>query len=306
MPALLRFHARSRPHLCIARTFFSIRAVGANTLTAPVLAAVASTLLAPLLFASDQVLLEEVLVFAEKREASISDTALSVTAVDGATLLNAQGFDFSELNRLAPGVFAPGAIAGADIKIRGGGTEAGTTTISGVSIFVDGAIQPFPGTAFTPLYDIAQIEILRGPQGTLFGRAAPAGTINIRHRLPSLEAPDLSLNAVAGTSDTYNLQLAAGTPVNENIGVRIAGLYDRRDPSGVVNEVSGAEARSEAEAVRASALYRPVDDLAITFITSTMNLDASNPQPLGGPGVDIFERRSFENFDSGASQALTN
>ncbi|MEM6301971.1 MAG: TonB-dependent receptor [Pseudomonadota bacterium] len=256
--------------------------------------------------AADQVLLEEVLVFAEKREASISDTALSVTAVDGSTLLNAQGFDFSDLNRLAPGVFASGTNVGADIKIRGVGTEAGTTAISGVAIFVDGAIQPFPGTAFTPLYDIDQIEILRGPQGTLFGRAAPAGTINIRHRIPSLETPDLTLNAVVGTNDTSNYQLAAGTPINDSLGVRIAGLFDRRDPTGVRHVVTGAEALSEAEAVRASALYQPWDDFTVTFITSTMNLDASNPQPLGGPQQSIFERQAFENFASGASQELTN
>ncbi|MEM6483544.1 MAG: TonB-dependent receptor plug domain-containing protein, partial [Pseudomonadota bacterium] len=164
---------------------------------------------------AETVLLEEVLVFAEKREASISDTALSVTAVDGATLLDAQGFEFSDLNRLAPGVFASGRNVGADVKIRGVGTEAGTSAISGVSIFVDGAIQPFPGTAFTPFYDVDQIEILRGPQGTLFGRAAPAGTINVRHRVPSLETRDFTVNAVAGTSDTYNLQVAGGTPIGE-------------------------------------------------------------------------------------------
>ncbi|MEM8490380.1 MAG: TonB-dependent receptor [Pseudomonadota bacterium] len=253
---------------------------------------------------AETVLLEEVLVFAEKREASISDTALSVTAVDGATLLDAQGLEFSDLNRLAPGVFASGRNVGADIKIRGVGTEAGTSAISGVSIFVDGAIQPFPGTAFTPFYDVDQIEILRGPQGTLFGRAAPAGTINVRHRVPSLETRDFTLNAVAGTADTYNLQVAGGTPVGENFAVRLAGLYDHRDPSRVRQVERGISAESEAEAVRASAVYAPYEDLKFTFLASTLNLDARTPQPLGGPGRDVFAREAFENFNSGASQAL--
>jgi len=255
-------------------------------------------------FNPEKARLEEVYVYAEKREATIESTALSVTAINGDMLQEGQGFSFSDLSRLTTGVFTAGNNVGADIKIRGVGTEAQTTAISAVAIFIDGALQPFPGTAFAPLYDVAQIEVLRGPQGTLFGRASPAGTINIRHRRPSLTEPELSLDAVAGSDDTYNLQLAAGTPVGDSLGVRVAGLYDRRDPTGVENPSTGTEAGSESRGLRGTLVYDPPGSLRTTFISSWLDQDADTPKALGTSSQQIFDRHAEENVDTGFSQEI--
>ena len=132
--------------------------------------------------------LEEIVVTANKRSESIQDVPASVVAVTAETLerLNVRSFD--DLVTVVPGVTITKTTQPANnsINIRGIGTYAySIATQPSTAVVVDDIPQAFQSEAFTSLVDVAQIEVLRGPQSTLFGKSASAGVINITTQGPT-------------------------------------------------------------------------------------------------------------------------
>jgi outer membrane receptor protein involved in Fe transport len=167
--------------------------------------------------------IEEVVVTSDFRDSTLLKTPASVTVIDSAALAQRQARHLEQVLNLAPNVnFSSGASRGRFIQIRGIGERSQFIEPLNPSVgtLVDGIdFTGIAGAATT--MDIAQIEILRGPQGTLYGANALAGLINLRSNQPSDELQgDMQISL--GDYDTRTLSAALGGPISESLGYRIA------------------------------------------------------------------------------------
>ncbi len=172
--------------------------------------------------------LEEVVVTANKRAESILDVPASVMAVTSETLERANVRTFDDLVTVIPSVTISKTTQPANnsINIRGIGTYAySIATQPSTVVVVDDIPQAFQAEAFTSLMDIQQVEVLRGPQSTLFGKSASAGVVNITTRAPS-DTFTGQVDAL-GTSDDQELaQASLSGPLSDTLKYRISAGYD--------------------------------------------------------------------------------
>lgn len=194
----------------------------------------ACLLLPSLLFstaASAQI--EEIVVTATKRAESIQDVPISISAYSGDFVENSDIRTLQELSLYAPNfTFATSSQpTNARIVIRGIGSVGNSGIETSVGVFVDGVYYPRPGSVLGNLLDVEAVEVLRGPQGTLFGRNTAAGALNIRTRNPT---GDFGGHVQAGVGDYGAASLAGvvNAPVSDTVAVRLGVKYSERDGYG--------------------------------------------------------------------------
>ena len=171
--------------------------------------------------------LQEVTITAEKRELSISEIPVALSVISGKYLLNENNPDLRNLSGRIPNFYMQegGLKLSTPLYVRGIGTVSGTPP---VGLYVDG-VPVFDKNAFIfDLYDIKQIEVLRGPQTTLYGRNSIIGLINIRTNPP---AKTFSLQAKAGVSsyNSQNYMLTANLPLRDYLYNKVSFSYNRTD-----------------------------------------------------------------------------
>ena len=222
--------------------------------------------------------LEEIIVTAEKREASIQDTALAITAVSG-DLLESGGLDeIEDLSLDVPSLVFSRAGGEAQLYIRGVGTNLfGIGQDSSVAVHQDGVYQGRAQMGLNQFLDVERVEVLRGPQGTLYGRNATAGVINIIHRAPGDE-PEGYVNLKLGNFNRYDGEAAYGGPIGESAGFRLAvrygsdgGFTEDLDPRGG-DEVDGGE----TVAARATLTFALSDTISARIIGDYTDFDGDN------------------------------
>ena len=175
---------------------------------------------------------QRITVTATKRQTAVQDTPLAVTAFGQRDLDKAQVKDLSTLQSLVPNLTVEqhGDSGGVHVFLRGIGstnhTELGDPA---VAFHVDGIYSPRPQGATVLMYDLASVEVARGPQGTLFGRNATAGSVNLVTAKPRLGDSSGSMGFVVGDRNRINLQAAMTVPIAENAALRIAAISDRQD-----------------------------------------------------------------------------
>src|SRR5690606_35029190 len=130
----------------------------------------------------------DIIVTATRRASPLSDVPIAVSAVTAQSLQNSGASDIRQLNQLAPSllVSSSGSEANGSARIRGIGTVGDNPGLeSSVAVFIDGVYRSRTGAGLTELGEIERVEVLRGPQGTLFGRNASAGLLNVVTKSPS-------------------------------------------------------------------------------------------------------------------------
>lgn len=159
--------------------------------------------------------LEEIVVTAQKREQSLQDVPIAVTAITQDTIQANRIVSVNDLSSIAPGVTvkpSPGGSSVPVFTIRG---QSSFGVVPGsdkqVSIYIDGVYVSSPRGSIFELPDIQRIEVLRGPQGTLFGRNATAGAISITTRDPTGEAR-IKAEGTVGNRDGYRVRMTADLP----------------------------------------------------------------------------------------------
>ena len=176
---------------------------------------------------SDDGALEEIVVTAQKREQNLQSVPVSVTALSAAAI-EAKGItQFENLSQVAPGLTITQGTqrTGNSINLRGIGTSVFSIGVeAAVAVVVDDVPILNQGQAFATLTDIERVEVLRGPQGTLFGKNASAGVINIVTRAPS-EGFTGRIAASATTDDEYRVEAGVSGRVGEGVGFRLNGFY---------------------------------------------------------------------------------
>ena len=162
--------------------------------------------------------LEEVIVTAQKREQNVQDVPIAVTVLDSEKINNAHAVGLEGLQQLVPSVsFRKGNTnRNSTAVVRGIGTVSFSIAAEpSVSTVVDGVVLGRSGQAFSDLYDLERLEVLRGPQGTLFGKNASAGVINITTKRPSDEFQG-SIDASVFEDDEVRLKASVTGPLSDN------------------------------------------------------------------------------------------
>ena len=188
---------------------------------------------------SEEVGLSEVVVTAQKRAENVQSVPISVTAFSAETLKSAGVQDIRDLRRITPAlnIATSSQTANTRIQIRGIGTGGNSAVEPSVASFLDGVYIPRIGTLLPGLNDISSVEVLRGPQGTLFGRNASMGALLLRTTEPQR---DYSAQFTASTGN-YGRQRATAilnAPINDAMAARLSVLaykgdgFDRNDLTG--------------------------------------------------------------------------
>jgi iron complex outermembrane receptor protein len=188
--------------------------------------------------------LEEVVVTAQKREQTLQDVPISISVATAQDMANINAFSFDDLAQLTPGVSLFGGLQSASIRLRGVGPGYfAVNSPQSVVVFVDQFAQAQVGSAFSTLVDLERLELLRGPQGTLYGINAPGGAYNITTRAPNFDGVN---GYVEGSYSEYDnssrlaaqdLRGAVNVPlVDDTLALRVAGVY--RNDNGYIKNVN--------------------------------------------------------------------
>ena len=265
---------------------------------------------------------EPIIVTATLRAMDVQDIPLAVTAV-APEALERQGInDIKNLAAISPSFNIQSSqteTQGTSIKIRGVGTTGNNTGLeSSVGVFIDGVYQSRPGVALGDLVDLERLEILRGPQGTLFGRNTSAGALNVTTKRPSLSTTEGFVNASYGNYNFMNLQAGVSVPVVQDVaGLRMSGTWRKRD--GYLKTPSGVESNDRDRYMLRGQLYvEPNADVSIRLLADYAKTDEQCCQavivretelaPFGVGPVGTFPGHGLANdgVDQSGLSALNN
>ena len=234
--------------------------------------------------ADREVKLDTVIVNAEKRESSAQETPLALSAFSDEDLERVGAYDVQSLQSQVPNLFfsKDGVNSVTQISMRGIGNEnASVGGDSGVALHIDGIYYSRPSVAGNVFFDLQGIEVLRGPQGTLFGRNTNGGSVNLITANPTDEFEGKA-DVTFGNYDRFRFRGVANLPLNDRAALRISGYREVRD--GYTEVLNG---------------FSDIDDADNTSLRAKLRLDLSDSVEwvLGasidkiegaGPGVKII------------------
>lgn len=228
--------------------------------------------------------IEEVVVTARKREENLQDTPLSVAAFTANDMKVRQIHSSDQLSQITPNLSfssqAPssGSNASSQIFIRGiGQTEFLPSTDPGVGLYIDGVYMARSVGGTLDFADLERIEVLRGPQGTLFGRNTIGGAIDIHTRKPSEEFGG-EVEIKVGSDDQIEVMADINIPISENLLTKFS--VGKRNRDGYVKRIVDGDDLGDDNTIgaRAAVLWTPSDDVKV-FWTADYNKEDENGSP---------------------------
>lgn len=233
--------------------------------------------------------LENVLITANRETTSVQGTPASVSVVGGSTLQDYQATDLRAATKYTSGLFVSsttplsGSSNSAAIYMRGvGQSEFLLTNDPGIAIYTDGVYMPRSQGAVVDMLDIQRVEVLRGPQGLLYGRNALGGAIHVISNKPDLSTNSLALTLVAGEYNRQEASFTANLAVNSTTALRIAAAS--RTADGYVKRLADGKELGDQDdqQIRGSLIFEPTDTLGILFqFDSSRERGNSAPSVLG-------------------------
>lgn len=212
--------------------------------------------------------LEEVIVTANRREESIQSIATSIQAVTGSDLDNRGISNFAEMAEAVSGlnlVQPEGAIS-ASVYVRGVGSSGTSAADPSVGLIVDGVYQIRQGAVFTEMMDIERVEVLRGPQGTLFGKNTTAGAIRIETAKPKTDEFSGRVQTVVGNMDTVEVRGLVNIPLIEDKLAMRVNAFNASAEGHTENTFINKDTRnSDREGGRAKFLWNATDTVEVLF-----------------------------------------
>ncbi|WP_020208723.1 TonB-dependent receptor [Gilvimarinus chinensis] len=269
-------------------------------------------------------MLEEVVVTAERRPADLQSTPIAVTALTQKALVENDILDVTDMNGFVPNLMVTGQEEQSDIKIfiRGVGTNNPTETgDQGVGVYVDGVYAARAQGALALMYDLENVQVLRGPQGTLFGRNNTGGALLLQTVKPGQEFEG-NFQTTYGSFNRQQVSGAVTLPVLDNLSFRVAGYSDQddgwvnaisEDPRGTEHNFSGLSTgrtanvglnlnNTDVRSARITGLWDATDSLSWTLSYETFT-DNGNNGILLNPV--LVEQDNFDSFiDSPVSLEL--
>jgi iron complex outermembrane recepter protein len=244
--------------------------------------------------------LEEVTVTARRREESAQDVPIAVSVVSGQLITDVGAFNVNRIKELVPTVqLYSSNQRNTALNIRGLGTTFGLTNDGiegGVGFYVDGVYYARPAAQALDFIDVSQVEVLRGPQGTLFGKNTTAGALVITTRQPSF-TPDATFEVGYGNEDFVQAKGSFSGPLGEKFAGRISFSSTQRDGN-VYNVRTNQWINTlDNQGIRASLLFTPSDTIAVT---AALDYTAQDPngyaQVLAGVAPTL--RPAYRQFNA--------
>ncbi len=255
----------------------------------------------------------EILVTARRREERLIDVPVAVTSFSQADLQRTQSIDLSGLQAAAPNlnlVQGRGSAASANIFIRGlGQPDALQTFDPAVGIYVDGVYLSRIQGALLGLFDVERIEVLRGPQGTLYGKNTTGGAISIVSRKPDLNDLRAAGSAMYGSYDQIVLNGYVSAPlVTDRVALSLAGQWDKRD--GIVTDPRTGRKYNDRDSLTVRGILRVAATDRIELIASGDYNRQRNALTLGYPVANLggtlpIPAQPYGAYDYRASTSFT-
>jgi iron complex outermembrane receptor protein len=216
--------------------------------------------------------INQIIVTAERREESVQDASLTIQVLSGEALTNAGLTSSSDLVKLTTGVEVGAGGSNTQIYVRGVGSFAFSPLAApGVAFNVDGVYVGRPTGLGGNFYDIARVEVLKGPQGTLYGRNANGGSINVVTNEPRLLDQTVTANLELGNYDLVHASAAINLPVGDQAAVRAA--FNIVDRDGYLSDGTFDDVQQSG---RVRFKWEPTEDISLL-----LNADYSH---IGGEG----------------------
>lgn len=237
--------------------------------------------------------LGEIIVTAQKRAENLQSVPISATVVDSDQIEARHIYDPSQLQIVAPSLQIKSfnaALGASNFSIRGVGTLSFANSIeASVTSVIDGVVMGSPALGFMNFLDLAQIEVLNGPQGMLFGKNASAGLVNITTKRPVLDSFEGMVRGEAGWMSTptrglnYLLQGVVNIPVAPALALRVSGSQTHTDPiiKNVI-DVAGSKFGQDQSSFRAKLLWEPSTDFSLMIAADYAHSSGSG----NGTGAD--------------------
>ena len=210
-----------------------------------------------------------IVITATRRNEALSDVPMAVSAVTAQTLEYTGATDIRQLNQVSPSllVSSTSSEAGAAVaRIRGIGTVGDNPGLeSSVGLFIDGVYRNRTGVGLTELGPLDRVEVLRGPQGTLFGRNTSAGLISVITAKPRF-TPEVSGQVDIGNYDMRRVEASATGPISDTIAARLDGVWMKRD--GFLKDVISGRRVNDRDRwlLRGQLLFQPSDNFSFRLI----------------------------------------
>lgn len=207
----------------------------------------------------------EIVVTAQKREQNLQDVPISIEVVSGKTLQDFHATNFRDVMNYIPNVFVQSTAGNDTIYIRGFGSPPSNFSFDqSVSLYVDGIYAGRNRQAMAPFFDIARVEVLRGPQGALFGKNTPAGAVSVVSAGPT-NAFEGAVTALYNFDQKgYDIQGYVSGPVSDTFGIRLAGRVQNQ--GGYIRNLATGndDPRIKNQLVRLTARWKPSATFDVT------------------------------------------
>lgn len=225
--------------------------------------------------------LQEVVVTAQRREESLQRVGLAVSAVTADDLAKAGIVQPSDLGKLVPAIqLQPTGGSSVSIYMRGVGAQAGNAYAENAIAFnVGGVYIGRPTSTNGTFFDLERVEVVKGPQGTLYGRNATGGAVNVIPKRPSLGTTSGDVQLEYGNFDSKRVAAALNLPLGSSAALRFAGQIVNRD-----GYLSDRTQDDKGEAARVSLLVEPSDQWSVLLSTDFFNLRGRGQGSLLAPG----------------------
>ncbi len=244
--------------------------------------------------------LSDVVVTSRRRQEAVQDIPIPISVIRGVTVEDQGAFNVNRLKELVPTVqFYASNARNTTLNIRGLGSTYGLTNDGidpGVGYYVDGVYYARPAATALDFIDIEQVEVLRGPQGTLFGKNTTAGAFNVTSRAPSFD-PTASFELSYGNYGYIQAKASISGPLSKKLAARVSFVGTQRDgllynsrTQTNINDINNI-------GVRGQFLYKPNDKINITFIADVSD---QNPVGYGWPVAKVVttKRAAYRQFNA--------
>lgn len=254
-------------------------------------------------FAQDEEVSDEIVVTATGRTAAIQDVPIAVTAIGGEQLQDAGVNTLIDLRQVTPNLrigSGQSQTSGTSAAIRGIGTGSDNPGFeAAVGIFIDGVYRPRAGTAIGDMADVERIEILRGPQGTLFGKNTTSGAISVVTAGPDFET-GAWLEGTAGDLGLLGTRFGFNMPVSESMALRFDGTMRGRD--GYIDDITAGRDLNTVDrySLRGQMLWDIAADASLRVI-----VDASETDEVCCAAVPLYDSSFSAPFLFSSSVNLT-
>ncbi|QNA84365.1 TonB-dependent receptor [Sphingomonas sp. So64.6b] len=229
--------------------------------------------------------LDDIIVTAQKREQSLQDVPISITAFNAEAIASLGAQTIGDLDTFTPGLsINDSSVTQPSFTIRGVSTDDfGIGTDPAVGIFIDGVYSARSGAALIFFNDIERVEVLKGPQGTLFGRNTSAGAISIITKKP-VDKLEAAATVRIGNYGKHRIDAMVNVPITDTLFLRVNGVYNKRRGY-LTDAVTGAHYERENNwSGRAALRFEPSSDTDITLSYDHDDTDKDGPAAIGiGP-----------------------